>query len=145
MAGKHVSPAHILQSVLSKVALLSVALLCLLFHQEAHAEDLEVVESKYNTIIVNKRDQYVSMRFGYNTKLYTESVYNTEDPSELPVEYTRKLLVGLAYSSDVKDILEIGSGGGRFASFVSSLLHGDGALTTVELDEEVIRLSEKYF
>lgn len=127
------------------LAMLAVLILCILMNQEARAEDLEVVESKYNTIIINKRDQYISMRFGYNTKLYTESVYNTEDPLELPVEYTRKLLVGLAYSNNAKQVLEIGSGGGRFASFVSNMLHGDGALTTVELDEEVIRLSEKYF
>lgn len=136
---------RLLARVTSRIALLPVLLLCISMLQKVHAEDLEVVESKYNTIIINKRENYISMRFGYNTTLYTESIYNADDPSELPVEYTRKMLVGLAYSRDVESIVEIGSGGGRFATFVSSLLQGVGTVTTVELDEEVIRLSEKYF
>jgi spermidine synthase len=124
---------------------MAVLMLCAPLSQESRAEDLEVVESKYNTIIINKRENYLSMRFGYNTQLYTESVYNTDDPSELPVEYTRKMLVGLAYVQGVGSVVEIGSGGGRFATFLSALLQGEAGVTTVELDEEVIRLSEKYF
>lgn len=111
----------------------------------AQADDLEVVESQYNTIIIHESSPYISMRFGYNTRLYTESVYNTEDPLELPVRYTQLMMGGFAYVDDFTQVVEIGSGGGRFVSYLSSFLMDDVAITTVELDPEVIRLAGKYF
>ncbi len=115
------------------------------FGFKAHSEDIEVVESNYNTIIIHERLPYISMRFGYNTKLYTESVFNTQDPLELPVKYTQFMGVGLAYTPELSNLLEIGSGGGRFSSYMATTIGSRAMITTVELDPEVISLSEKYF
>lgn len=111
----------------------------------SHADNLEVIESQYNTIIINESPPYLSMRFGYNTRLYTESVYNTDDPLELPVRYTQLMMSGFSYVDDFAEVLEIGSGGGRFVSYLSSFLEDDVEITTVELDPEVVRLAGKYF
>jgi spermidine synthase len=116
---------------------------CIVFN--AHSKEIEVVESKYNTIIIHERPPYISMRFGYNTKLYTESVFNTQDPLELPVKYTQFMGVGLAYTPELANLLEVGSGGGRFSSYMASTIGSSTMMTTVELDPEVISLSEKYF
>jgi len=115
------------------------------FGFKAAADDIEVAESKYNTIIIHERPPYISMRFGYNTKLYTESVFNTQDHLELPVKYTQFMGVGLAYTPELSNLLEIGSGGGRFSSYMASTIGSPTMITTVELDPAVIALSEKYF
>ena len=65
----------------------------------ADGELLERVESKYNTILIYKRGPYVSLTFGYNDRLYTESTANTEDPLELPVAYTRYMTAAPLYIS----------------------------------------------
>jgi spermidine synthase len=105
---------------------------------------VEARESLYNNIYVYRNDQYVSMTFGYNKRIYTESIYNTTDDLDLPVEYTRYMTVGLAYSEPVHAVLEIGFGGGRTASYLHYSLPGV-AVTSVELDPEIIELARKYF
>ena len=105
---------------------------------------LERVESKYNTILIYQRGPYVSLTFGYNDRLYTESTANTEDPLELPVAYTRYMTAALLYLAEPKDILEIGFGGGSTASYLHRYLP-EATITSVELDEKVVELAEKYF
>ena len=55
------------------------------------------------------------MTFGYNKRIYTESITNTKDRTELPVTYTRYMTAGLAYAAELKNNLEIGFGGGTTA------------------------------
>lgn len=101
-------------------------------------------ESLYNNIYIYSDPPYVSLTFGHNGRLYTESVYNTKDDLDLPVTYTRYMTVGLAYAKQVRSILEIGSGGGRTAWYLHRYLP-EVPITTVELDPVVADLARKHF
>lgn len=101
-------------------------------------------ESLYNNIYIYRQGSYVSLTFGYNTRIYTESTYNTADPGELPVTYTRYMTVGLAYPKDIHGVLEIGFGGGRTSWYLHRAL-ADVPVTSVELDPAVVEMAHKYF
>jgi spermidine synthase len=101
-------------------------------------------ESLYNNIYIYSEPPYVSLTFGHNGRLYTESTYNTKDERDLPVVYTRYMTAGLIYAKDVKSILEIGSGGGRTAWYLHRYLP-DVPVTSVELDPVVAELAQKHF
>lgn len=101
-------------------------------------------ESLYNNIYIYSDPPYVSLTFGHNGRLYTESIYNTKDELDLPVTYTRYMTVGLAYARQVRSILEIGSGGGRTAWYLHRYMP-DVPITTVELDPVVADLARKHF
>lgn len=116
----------------------------LLYPAPSTAEVLEQKESQYNTIIIRKNNEFVSMTFGHNTKIYTESIKDLTDELALPVTYTRYMTAALAYVKDATDIVEIGSGGGRTSAYLSQS-NPDVMMTTVELDPEVLRLADKYF
>lgn len=105
---------------------------------------LESRESPYNNIYVYRDGAYVSMMFGHNRALYTESVYNTLDERDLPVEYTRFMTASLMYAKKVDSILEIGFGGGRTAWYLHRFLP-NVRITSVELDPVVVELARKYF
>ena len=105
---------------------------------------LEKIDSKYNTILIYKEKNYIKMTFGYNKRIYTESVTNTKDRTELPVVYTRYMTAALPYAAKLDRILEIGFGGGTTAWYLHRYLPNT-KITSVELDEKVFELSEKYF
>ena len=105
---------------------------------------LESRESLYNNIYVYGQGPYVSMTFGYNRAIYTESVYNTLDDRDLPVPYTRDMTASLIYAKDIHSILEIGFGGGRTSWYLHRFLP-NVPLTSVELDPTVVELARKYF
>jgi spermidine synthase len=114
------------------------------FAQASRYGRLDRRESQYNTIFVDRQGDYIAMRFGVNEQLFTESLYNPNDPDELPVTYTRYLTAALAYSAQARSILEIGLGGGRTASYLHDFIPG-ATVTCVELDPEVIALAQRYF
>jgi spermidine synthase len=105
---------------------------------------LESKESLYNNIYVYEQPPYVSMTFGHNRRIYTESVYNTRDDRDLPVAYTRFMTTSLMYAKDVHSILEIGFGGGRTSWYLHKYLP-NVSVTSVELDPTVVQLARKYF
>ncbi len=105
---------------------------------------LESKESLYNNIYVYSEPPYVSMTFGHNRRIYTESMYNTHDDRDLPVDYTRYMTASLMYAKDVHSILEIGFGGGRTSWYLHRFLP-NVAVTSVELDPAVLELAKKYF
>lgn len=105
---------------------------------------VEEREFVYNSIFVYRQGPYLSMTFGRNRALYTESLYNPEDERELPVAYTRFMTVSLAYPGKIELILEIGFGGGRTAWYLHRALPGV-RITSVELDPAVVDLAHKYF
>src|SRR5579862_9276364 len=105
---------------------------------------LESKESLYNNIYVYSEPPYVSMTFGHNRRIYTESMYNTHDDRDLPVDYTRYMTASLMYAKDVHSILEIGFGGGRTSWYLHRFLP-DVSVTSVELDPGVAELARKYF
>jgi len=114
----------------------------------AEAQDtrklLESRESLYNNIYVYGEGPYVSMTFGFNRTIYTESIFNTLDDRDLPVEYTRYMTASLIYAKNVTSILEIGFGGGRTSFYLHRFLP-QVPVTSVELDPVVVELSHKYF
>jgi len=105
---------------------------------------LESRESLYNNIYVYGQGPYVSMTFGYNRAIYTESVYNTLDDRDLPVAYTRDMTASLIYAKNIHSILEIGFGGGRTSWYLHRFLP-NVPVTSVELDPTVVELARKYF
>jgi spermidine synthase len=105
---------------------------------------LESKESLYNNIYVYEQPPYRSMTFGHNRRIYTESMYNTGDDRDLPVEYTRFMTASLMYAKDVHAILEIGFGGGRTSWYLHRFLP-NVSVTSVELDPTVLELAKKYF
>ena len=105
---------------------------------------LKFKELLYNNIYIYKNAPYVSMTFGFNTRIYTESIYNTADERDLPVDYTRYMTESLVYPKAVRSIVEIGFGGGRTAWYLHRFLP-DVPVTSVELDPEVVRLAHEYF
>jgi spermidine synthase len=84
------------------------------------------------------------MTFGYRGNHYLESAYDITRPQELVVKYTRYMSLGLIYPDKLERGAFIGLGGGRTASYIVRTIP-DFRLDVAELDEEVIRLSEKYF
>jgi spermidine synthase len=102
-------------------------------------------ESQYTTIYVDRDGPYVTMRFGVNDSLFTESRYNPADPAEMPLVYTRYMTVALTYlGAEPRSILEIGLGGGRTASYFHDFLP-QTHVTVAELDPEVIALAQRHF
>jgi spermidine synthase len=111
------------------------------------AEDRKLIESReslYNNIYIYGQGPLVSLTFGYNRNIYTESIYNTLDDRDLPVEYTRYMTASLMYPRDIHSILEIGFGGGRTAWYLHRFFP-NVPVTSVELDPGVVELSHKYF
>jgi spermidine synthase len=130
---------------LAGAAMLTVLLLAPpIYGQTDNRKLLESKESLYNNIYVYQDGPYISMTFGQNRKIYTESIYNTVDPGELPVKYTQMMTATVMYPPHLDSILEIGFGGGRTASYLHQYLP-DTQITSVELDPAVVELAKKYF
>jgi spermidine synthase len=130
-------------------ALASAALALLLtLGATAAAQDprglIDSKESLYNNIYVYKQGSYVTMTFGHNRTLYTESVYNALDDRELPVAYTRYMTASLMYPKQIGSVLEIGFGGGRTAWYLHRFFP-HVPITSVELDPAVVALAKKHF
>lgn len=109
--------------------------------------DMRLIEersSTYNNIYVYKDGDNVYMTFGHNRRLYTESIYNTANELELPVNYTRFMTVGAAYATGLDNLLEIGFGGGRTAWYLHKQIPALD-ITCVELDPAVAELAKKHF
>jgi spermidine synthase len=124
--------------------LLAALLFCQAASLAAAQELLEQRESQYNSIFVSRSGSYVSMLFGHNKRLYTESRANTGDPLELPVEYTRYMTLPMIYAANPRSLLEIGLGGGSTSSYLHATFP-ELDISIVELDPVVIDLAEKYF
>jgi spermidine synthase len=112
--------------------------------QEPQGKLLESRESKYNSIFVYQNGDFISMTFGHNKKVFTESIYNTRDDRDLPVTYTRFMTASVAYPNAPDDILAIGLGGGRTSWYLHKYLPA-ARITCVELDPDVVALATKYF
>ena len=105
---------------------------------------IEKRESVYNNIYVFKNGPMLTMTFGHNRALYTETVYDTRDELALPVRYTRYMTAALAYVRNADRLLEIGFGGGRTAWYLHKTLP-HLKVFSVELDPEVFELAIRYF
>jgi spermidine synthase len=128
--------------------LLGLALLAAALIPQADAQSgrtlVESRESLYNNVYVYKQGNYYEMTFGYNRRLYTESVFNSLDDRDLPVAYTRYMTATLIYAKNIHSVLEIGFGGGRTSWYLHRFLP-QASVTSVELDPVVAELAHKYF
>jgi spermidine synthase len=106
---------------------------------------IAAIETEYNNIYIYKNREYVTMKFVRFGTGYTESTTNTNDDSELPVFYTRVMLVGLLYADSPRNILMIGLGGGTLTNYLHKFLKNDVYVRVVELDSGVIAAAKKYF
>jgi spermidine synthase len=106
---------------------------------------IATIETEYNNIYIYKNREYVTMKFVRHGTGYTESTANTQDDSELPVFYTRVMLVGLLYVDSPRNILMIGLGGGTVTNYLHKFLKNDAYIRAVELDGGVIAAAKKYF
>jgi spermidine synthase len=106
-------------------------------------ELIESKESPYNNIYMYRSGPYVNLTFGYNDKIFNESTCNTADITDLPYPYTRFMTASLLYPSEVKSILEIGSGVGTTARYLHNYFP-NVQITTVELDPMVVEMARKY-
>lgn len=111
---------------------------------ESNRQLVHSVESLYNNIYVFLQGNHLSMTFGHNRKIYTESVINLMDLTELPVVYTRFMTSSVAYTKKHDDILMIGLGGGRISWYLHHYIR-DAHVVAVELDPEVVKIAKKYF
>ena len=111
---------------------------------EARPVLIDQRESVYNNIYVLKEGPIVTMTFGHNRALYTETVYDTRDELTLPVRYTRYMTAVLAYADRLDRVLEIGFGGGRTAWYLHKSMP-ELEIVSVELDREVFELAELHF
>ncbi len=124
--------------------LLTVGISSAIHAQSGDRKLLESKESLYNNIYVYQDGPDISMTFGQNRKIYTESIHNTADPSELPVKYTQMMTATVMYPPHLDSILEIGFGGGTTASYLHRYLPNT-QITSVELDPAVVELAKQYF
>ena len=125
-------------------AVVVAVLLVLQGQSAAHAEQRSVVESLYNTIIIEERGSQVFMSFGHNRNIYTQTVFDRADPSALVVPYTRTMTLALAYAASQDSVLEIGAAAGRTSTYLAETFDGI-EVTAVELDAEVIALAKQDF
>src|SRR6201987_5096142 len=125
-------------------ALLSAVLPVAAVQAEDSRNLLESKESLYNNIYVYQQPPYGSRTFGHTRRIYTESIFNTHDDRDLPVDYTHYMTASLMYAKDVHSILEIGFGGGRTSWYLHRFLP-NVQVTSVELDPAVLELAKKYF
>ncbi|WP_395647335.1 spermidine synthase [Terricaulis sp.] len=114
------------------------------FGQAAQYGRIARRESQYATTYIDRDGRYIAMRFGINTCLFTESLYNPADPTELPVTYTQFMTVALAYTNRATRMAEIGLGGGRIASYIHDFVPTSN-ITCIELDPGVVDLAQRHF
>ncbi|MFZ4121925.1 MAG: spermidine synthase [Caulobacterales bacterium] len=105
---------------------------------------IERRESQYNTIYVARQGPNITMLFSVNTAIFSESSYNPSDPGSLVFAYTQYMMAALAYPPQPRQILEIGLGGGRMATYIHGHM-SDANITCVELDPVVIEMARRHF
>ena len=137
-----------LNAVKAPTAIFFTALAMLIFTEQESAVAQRVLidqrESVYNNIYIFKNGPFITMSFGHNRALYTETVYDTRDELALPVRYTRSMTAVLAYAGHVDRLLEIGFGGGRTAWYLHKTIP-NLKIVSVELDKQVFELAKRHF
>lgn len=105
---------------------------------------VERLNSPYNSIIVRQNGSSMYLDFVVGRCEFVESVRDLNDPTKLPVAYTRTITAALAFPKKLDSILEIGVGGGSTLSYLQHHLPKT-RLTGVEIDPGVIAMATKHF
>jgi spermidine synthase len=102
------------------------------------------IETEYNDIFITKRDAYLAMSFQRYSQAYNESTSSLANPDELPVTYTRTMMLGAIYPDELRRCLMIGLGAGSMPVYLARYFPGL-VIDNVELDPGVIAATKKYF
>ena len=89
---------------------------------------------------VHDDGEYRSLHFDFRS---TQSSMLIRDPDKLTFAYTRKMASFLIFKPDPREIVIVGLGGGSLTRFCLRALP-DASITTVEINDEVIALSELF-
>lgn len=116
-----------------------------LFCNASAAKTLHKEQSLYRNIIVtevnNKRCMKFSLRRDRNQN---QSCQYTDKPDVLVFDYAKLAVAGFLASHQPKSILIIGLGGGSLVQAFHSLAP-EASITSVEIDDKVIKIAKKYF
>jgi predicted membrane-bound spermidine synthase len=102
------------------------------------------IETEYNDVFINKRQNELTMSFQVKGWDYTESVINLLDPDDLPVRYTRVMSIATIYPERPAKILMLGLGAGAVSTYLGRFMP-DAEVTTVEVDPGVVKAAKTYF
>src|SRR5215472_14947893 len=102
------------------------------------------IETPYNDVFITKRQHQLVMSFQLKGWDYTESVSNLLDPDDLPLRYAQVMTVATIYPEAPRKILMLGLGGGSISTYLGRFMP-EAAITTVEIDPDVITAAKTYF
>lgn len=102
------------------------------------------IETAYNDVFITKRRHQLVMSFQLKGWDYTESVSNLLDPDDLPLRYAQVMTIAAIYPETARKILMLGLGGGSISTYLGRFMP-EAAITTVEIDPDVITAAKTYF
>lgn len=102
------------------------------------------IETAYNDVFITKRRHQLVMSFQLKGWDYTESVSNLLDPDDLPLRYAQVMTIATIYPETARKILMLGLGGGSISTYLGRFMP-EAAITTVEIDPDVITAAKTYF
>jgi spermidine synthase len=107
----------------------------------ARKDGIQTFESAYNSILIQKKDSVVEMRFRRRGAEYLESAIDLRRPLDLIVPYTRTFFVGVFFQPHPNRVLLIGLGGGGFNRLFNAAFPS-AVLDSVELDPKIVELAK---
>lgn len=120
-------------------------LMLLLVSNHLYAKTIHKERSIYRNIVITEKKDRRCMRF--ETRKRTKSnqaCLDLKNKDRLVFEYTRSIMVGLAYNPTPKRVLIIGLGGGSLPNVFAKILPKT-EVVSVEIDPAVQKLAKKYF
>jgi len=120
------------------------SVLIALWSIHSNADIILVEESQYNTIILERVENQLFLKFGYGEASYIQTVKQLDDPQALPVPYTRYLTLTLAYAEEPRRIAEIGAATAQTSAYLARNLPTTN-ITAVELDASVLAIAKTHF
>ncbi len=101
--------------------------------------------SLYRNILISEENGKRCMRFMlHDTATHNQSCRYLADNKKLVFDYTKMVIAGVLFKSDAKKVLVVGLGGGTLPTVISELLP-QAKITTVEIDDAVVRSARNYF
>lgn len=98
-------------------------------------------ECEHYTITVCENDTYRWLTLGAG---FIQSLMSLSEPDRVLLPYTHAMLLALAFKKKPLRLLNLGAGCGTFERFLFKHYPGI-AITSVELDSDIINVSRKYF
>lgn len=81
--------------------------------------------------------------FAIDDPAYLQSVVNMDDPTELPLEYARTMMLALLYPPQVQKVMVIGLGGGQISTYLATHMPAL-QIVSVDINPDVLEIAQKY-